>query len=220
MTALIGTLRSSIGKKTVMAVTGLLLLGFVIAHLLGNLQVYAPDDGKSLREYAQFLRHNMALLWGARLVLLGLVVAHILTAVLLWLENNAARPVCYAVKEYRKADYAARTMIVSGPIIALFVVYHLLHLTWGTVHPDFNEHDVYKNVVNGFRSPLASAAYIAAMALLGTHLSHGIWSMCQTVGINHPRYNGFLHSASMVVGWGLALGNISIPVAVLTGIVY
>ncbi|MBI3272345.1 MAG: succinate dehydrogenase cytochrome b subunit [Planctomycetes bacterium] len=217
MSALASTLQSSIGKKFLMAVTGLVLFGFVVGHLLGNLQLYIPDGGKKINEYAEFLHHNLALLWGARIVLLGAVLVHILVAFSLAYDNRRARPVAYGIKNWRRASYASRTMIVSGPIIALFVVYHLLHFTIGSVHPSFRPSDVHHNLIAGFSSFGASFAYILAMLLLGNHLHHGLWSMLQTVGVNHPRYNVPLQVLSGVVGWGIALGNISFPVAVLMG---
>ncbi|MBI5368373.1 MAG: succinate dehydrogenase cytochrome b subunit [Planctomycetes bacterium] len=219
MSALAGPLSSSIGKKAVMAVTGVVLFGFVVGHLLGNLQIFIPDHGAKLNAYAEFLHHNVGPLWIARLILLGAVFLHIGTAVALWLDNRAARPIPYGHKAWRKASYSSRTMMVSGPIIALFVLYHLSHLTWGATHPSFQPLDVYHNVVAGFSSTPAALAYIAAMLLLGSHLAHGLWSMCQTVGLNHPRYTPWLRALSVLVGWGLALGNISIPLAVMAGVI-
>ncbi|MBI2921818.1 MAG: succinate dehydrogenase cytochrome b subunit [Planctomycetes bacterium] len=206
---------SSIGKKSVMAVTGLVLFGFVVGHLVGNLQVFIPDDGKKLNAYAAFLKANAGVLWGARIVLLAALLAHVGIAILLALENRGARPVAYRVKTYREASYAARTMIISGPLILLYVVYHLLHFTWGTVHPSFNHDDVYHNVITGFQQPAASAVYIVAMALLGLHLFHGLWSMCQSLGVNHPKYNALLRAGSAAVASAITIGYIAIPVAVM-----
>lgn len=214
-----GFLRSSIGKKSLMAVTGLMLLAFVIGHLAGNLQIFIPDGGKKLNEYAEFLKKTPLVLWGTRFAMLVAVLVHIGVAVKLTAENHAARPVKYAGRTWREADYASRTMMWSGPIIAAFVVYHLLHYTVGSVHPKFDVHDVYRNVVIGFSVPWVSCAYIVAMLLLGLHLYHGFWSMFQTFGVNHPKYTPMLRSASAFLAGGIAAGYISIPVAVLMGLV-
>ncbi len=151
-------------------------------------------------------------------VLLVSVLVHIVAGVQLWLANRAARPVGYLKRAWVEASFASRTMIISGPLLGAFVLYHLLHLTWGTVHPQFNhELDVYANVVRGFRQVPASIAYIAAMVFLGFHLSHGIWSMFQSVGWNHPRYMPLIQKAAVVAAVLIVAGNISIPVAVLAG---
>ncbi|MCE9582780.1 MAG: succinate dehydrogenase cytochrome b subunit [Planctomycetes bacterium] len=211
-------LNSSIGKKTVMAITGLALFGFVVAHLVGNLQVFIPDDGKSINAYGHLLKSKPALIWTARLTLLALLFAHVITAIRLSLENNAARPVGYQVKNWREASYASRTMMISGPLIFLYVVYHLLHFTVGVVHPKFDHEDVYRNVILGFQSTPAALVYIAAMLMLATHLRHGLWSLCQTLGINHPKYTPALKAGSTVVAAAIAVGYISIPVSVMIGI--
>jgi succinate dehydrogenase cytochrome b subunit len=210
-------LSSSIGKKVVMAVTGLVLLGFVVGHLVGNLQVYLGRE--AMNHYAEFLRaflHGTGL-WIARAGLLVAVALHIWAAASLTLANRAARPHGYRQRDDLAATYASRTMRWSGVIVALFVVYHLMHLTWGNVHPDFRHGDVYHNFIAGFRQPLASAFYIVAMVLLGLHLQHGAWSMLQTVGLNHPRYNRLRQGFAYAMAALVVLGNISFPVAVLTG---
>ena len=209
---------SSVGRKAVMAVTGVILFLFIVGHLVGNLQVFLFDEGKALNSYAALLKSKPALLWGARITMLFTVLVHIFTAVALWLENRAARPTPYVFKRYREANYASRTMIVSGPLIGLYVVYHLLHFTTGTVHPDFNSHEVYRNVILGFQNPAAAGVYIAAMLLLGTHLYHGLWSMCQSIGANHPKYNCLLTYGSAMIACVITLGYVSIPVSVLAGI--
>lgn len=212
--------RSTVGKKTVMAVTGVIGFGFVIAHMLGNLQFYLGPD--VLNEYSAALRRNPALLLGARLTLLGVVIAHVIAATQLTMQNSQARPNGYRVWTPRKSTYASRTMKYTGPILALFIVYHLLHLTYGTVHPNFkhgpgNVPDTYHNVVAGFSFIPASLVYIAAMAFLGFHLSHGIWSMFQSIGWNHPRYTPIVRKLSTIIAVLIVLGNISIPIAVMLG---
>ena len=212
-----------IGKKAVMAVTGVMLVGYVFAHLLGNLQIYSSDP-EQINRYAAFLHNpsNAAALWAARTVLLAAVVLHIVAATQLWLQNRAARPVGYVKKADVPASYAARTMVWSGPIVAAFVVFHVLHLTVGAVVPLHelgpNMPDVRYNVITGFSNPWISGFYILAMILLCLHLYHGIWSMFQSVGISHPRYTPLLKNAAAVLSILVAVGNCSIPIAVLTGL--
>lgn len=206
---------SSIGKKMVMAATGLVLFGFVVGHLSGNLLVYSGAE--QMDAYAHFLREHPVALWGTRSLLLVCVIAHIMVAIALTADRMRARPVPYTVAANIQSSYAARTMIVSGPILALFVVYHILHFTLGTVHPHFTD-SVHANVVAGFRQWPASAVYIVAMLLLGHHLSHGLWSMFQTVGLNSPRWDTLLRRGADAVALLITLGNISIPAAVLAGI--
>lgn len=208
--------QDSIGKKLVMAVSGLILFGFVVGHLAGNLQVYLGPE--VFNGYAEFLRSEPALLWGTRLVVFLAVVAHIWTAVALSRLKTAARPVAYARWSSQGTSYASRTMMWSGPILAAFIVYHLLHMTFGTLHPAFDPENVYQNFIIGFSSFPVVAAYVVAMAMLGMHLSHGIWSMFQTAGFNHPTGTKWLKVLSWVIAAVIALGFISMPVAVLTGI--
>jgi succinate dehydrogenase / fumarate reductase cytochrome b subunit len=217
MTAVWRFFGSSIGKKVVMAATGVVLVGFVVLHLLGNLQVY--EGPEKLNAYGAALRRVPELLWGARLSLLASVGLHIWAAYSLTRMNRAARPRGYAVHDYRESTYASRTMRWSGVTLLLFVVYHLLHFTFGTVHNDFREGDVYHNVVSGFRAWPVSALYIAAMLALGLHLYHGVWSMLQTLGVSHPRYNPLRHTLATLLTVFVVAGNISIPVAVLMGLV-
>ncbi len=208
---------STLGKKYLMAVTGIILFVFVIGHLLGNLQIYLGAE--RLNHYAALLRGAPGLLWTARIVLLLCVGVHIVAAVQLFLANRSARPERYRMTRYRAADYSARTMVWSGPIIALFVGYHLLHLTFGTAHPSFVADDVYHNVVTGFRVWPVSALYIAANLLLGYHLYHGLWSLFQSLGLSHPAYDRWRRVFAAVTSIAIAAGNVSIPVAVLTGLV-
>jgi len=206
---------SSIGKKVVMALSGAVLFGFVIAHLLGNLQVY--EGPEKLDAYGAALRRLPALLWSARIVLLVSVVAHIWSATSLTLMNRAARPQEYRLRRYREADYASRTMRWSGVILLAFIIYHLLDLTFGRVNPDFVEGSVYHNLVASFQSVPVAAFYVVAMLLLGLHLYHGIWSMLQTLGLSHPRYEALRRRVAGAVTGIIVLGNVSIPVAVQAG---
>lgn len=212
--------RSTIGKKVMMAVTGAVGFGFVVAHLAGNLQFYLGPE--ALNEYGASLRRNPGLLLAARLTLLAAVVLHLIAAFQLLALNSAARPEGYRAWTPRKSSYASRTMKYSGPILALFILYHLLHLTAGTVHPNFRYSsgdlpDVYHNVVAGFSSIPAALAYIVAMGFLGLHMAHGVWSLAQSIGWNHPRYTPMLQKLAVLVTVLIVLGNISIPLSVLLG---
>ena len=215
-------MRSSLGLKIVMALTGIVLFGFVIAHMIGNLQVYLGPE--VFNHYAELLRelgHGMAL-WIARAGLLVAVGLHIWSAWRLTLMNNAARPVGYREVERRESTYASRTMRWSGVILLLFIVYHLLHFTFGVhaVHPQFVPGDAYHNFVTGFQNPLVSGFYILAMLALGLHLYHGAWSFMQTLGLSHPRYDHLRYAFAALVTIVILAGNISFPVAVLTGYVH
>jgi succinate dehydrogenase / fumarate reductase cytochrome b subunit len=208
---------STIGKKAVMAVTGLILFGFLVAHMLGNLQIFLGRE--VMNAYAQTLHASAGLLWGARFVLGISVILHAWAAIQLSGVKSAARPIGYVKPGNVQASWASRSMMLSGPVIALFVIGHLLHLTTGTIHPQFVELRAYENVVNGFSNPVASILYIGAMLLVGSHLSHGIWSMFQSVGFSHPRYTPKLKVFSGVFSWILIAGFVAVPLAVLLGMV-
>ena len=215
-----GFYRSAVGKKTVMAVTGAIGFAFVVGHLLGNLQFYLGPE--VLNEYAATLRRNASLLLIARTSLVAALIAHVVAAAQLTALNSSARPQGYRNWTPRKSSYAARTMKYSGPILALFVAYHLLHLTLGAVHPNFkhgpgNVPDTYHNVVAGFSSIPVVLSYVLAMAFLGFHMSHGIWSMFQSIGWNHPRYSPMVRKLAVAAAILIVLGNISIPISVLLG---
>jgi succinate dehydrogenase / fumarate reductase, cytochrome b subunit len=211
---------SSIGKKVVMAATGLVLYSFVIGHMIGNLQIYLGP--KAMNDYAEFLQHFLhgQGIWLARGGLLVAVGLHVWTAVALTLSNRSARPVPYRDWQARESTYASRTMVWSGPILAAFISYHLAHLTLGSAHPEFVRGDVFRNVVVGFQNPFASAFYALAMVALGLHMYHGFWSMLQTLGLSHPRWNAIRRTVSLLLAAVVVLGNVSIPVAVLAGLVH
>lgn len=226
MTGAMTLYRSSIGKKAVMAVTGFIWVGFVIVHMIGNLKMYfGPEDyntyGEFLREVGYPLFPHTALLWIFRIVLIGAIFFHILAATQLTMMNQSSRPSGYGQTDRVQPlyVYASRTMRWGGVIILLFIIYHILHFTTGTLHGDFIYGDVYHNVVTGFRVWWVSAVYILAMVALGLHLLHGVWSMFQTLGWNSSRYTRFLRGLALVVTAVVVLGNISFPLAVLAGIV-
>ncbi len=205
-----------IGKKAVMAVTGLILFGFVLVHMAGNLQFFLGKE--AFDAYARLLRVEPALLWGARLVLLVSVVLHIVASIQLTALKQTARPIAYQKKADIDSSYAARTMMWSGPIVAAFIVFHLLHFTVGAVGiAHYREGLVYDNVIEGFQVIPVSIAYIVAMVLLGMHLNHGVWSMFQSLGVSNPRYSAGLRVFAKVFSVLIVLGFISIPLAVMAG---
>jgi succinate dehydrogenase / fumarate reductase cytochrome b subunit len=210
---------STVGQKLVMAVTGLILFGFLIVHMLGNLQVYMGAE--AFNGYSHFLHtllHGQAL-WIARAVLLGSVLLHIWAAITLWRRSRAARPIGYQQLRPRESNYASRTMRLSGLIVIAFVVYHLLDLTFGTVNPDFVDGDVYHNFVASFRVLPVAGLYLLANVCLGFHLYHGSWSFMQTLGLNHPRYNPLRNRLAIGIAMLVVVGNLSFPIAVLAGAV-
>ena len=223
--------RSSLGKKYVMALTGLALFAFVVGHLLGNLQVFGKPE--LINSYAHFLKSKPGLLWGARLGLLATVALHVAAAITLSAANKAARPVAYAGGSAYGSDWRSRYMLVSGLVILAFVVYHLLHYTaqlpalnggldvrslTARLADGTQVQDVYAMMVHGFQKGWVSLFYLIAQALLFVHLGHGLSSMFQSLGLrNHvwwPRISWFARVASFVI----FLGYASIPVAVLAGL--
>jgi succinate dehydrogenase / fumarate reductase cytochrome b subunit len=211
-------MRAPIGKKAAMAVSGLVLFGFVVAHLLGNLQIYL---GRArLNAYARGLREIPVALWTLRILLMAAVVVHVVSALQLTQLKKEARPVPYGRYEPTVSSYGSRTMIVSGLILVVFIIYHLLHFTFGTVHPNFVELDAFDNVVNGFKVTPAALAYIVAMICLGLHLRHGIWSLFQSLGFSHPRYTPMLKKFATAMTVFIVGGNISIPVSVMLGFIH
>ena len=211
---------SSIGKKVLMALSGIILFLYVVAHLLGNLQLYASSE--AINSYAKLLHSNPGVLWFARIVLLASVGVHAIAGIQLWMRKREARPVAYHDKENIQASAASRTMIVSGLLIGLFVVYHVLDLTMGvtrTSSQGYEELNPAYNVTHGFAYAPAAIAYIIAMVALGFHLWHGVYSMFGTLGLTHPRYTENVKKLAAAVATLIALANVSIPVAVLTGLV-
>jgi succinate dehydrogenase / fumarate reductase, cytochrome b subunit len=211
--------QSTNGKKVVMAVTGAMMFAFVIGHMLGNLQMFeAPEH---INAYGHFLHNLGELLWIERGIMTLAIALHITVTVQLALRSKAARPVGYSRKEAINSSYASRTMYWSGPIVLAFIIFHLLHFTAGYIHPQaqFVEGDVYGNVVSAFKVWWVSAWYIFAMCLLGTHLSHGLWSMFQSVGLAGKRHTPLLKKAAQAIAILIVLGYISIPISVLLGFV-
>ncbi|PWT94207.1 MAG: succinate dehydrogenase [Acidobacteria bacterium] len=221
MNGAIAIYRSSVGKKVIMGATGVIGFGYVLGHMIGNLQAFPFFGGKeAFNAYAHFLHHSHGLIYVARVILITAVVLHIVAAYQLWRMSAQARPNTYERWDPVASNYASRTMRWTGPLLLLFIIYHLLHLTFGTVHPNFNrEGDVYSNLVIGFQNPLVSGFYIVAMLALSLHLYHGIWSMFQSLGLNTPKYDPFFHHFAVVFTVLVTIGFISVPVGVLTGII-
>lgn len=212
-------LASTIGRKIVMAVTGIILFGFVVGHMAGNLQLYL--GASVMNEYAVFLREILhgAGLWIARAVLLIAVILHVWAAVSLTRDDWAARPVPYREWTADRSTYASRSMRWTGLFLLVFVVYHLLDLTFGTVNPGFEHGDVYGNVVRSFRVVPVSVFYLVAMVLLGLHLKHGTLSMLKTLGMSHPRHLQIAGQALTAIVAVTIVANMSFPLSVLFGIV-
>ncbi len=217
MKLITGLYGSTLGKKILMAVTGIILFGFVTAHMIGNLQLY--QGAEVLNHYAELLQSNRLVLWSFRSVLLFCVAVHVLAAVQLWLRNRSSRPVRYRVFNPPAVDYAARTMVWSGPIVLLFIMYHLSDFTIGWANPDFVRGDVYHNVISSFRVWWIAGIYMLANLLLAIHLYHGLWSLFQTFGWDHPRFGGVRRWIAIAFAVAIGAGNISMPLAVLTGLV-
>ena len=220
-----GFYRSALGKKATMAVSGIVLFGFVLVHMLGNLKLY--QGAEKIDAYASFLREigspilpHGGVLWALRVGLIAAVVLHVLSAYQLTRTSRKARPVGYKSRKTMQATYSSRTMRWGGAILLLFVIYHLAHLTWGTVHPEFEHGAVYNNVVAGFSVGWVSALYCVAQVALGFHLYHGLWSMFQTLGIAVPRgARDWRRGFAALFSWVITLANLSFPIAVLTGVV-
>ncbi len=224
MVRLFAHFQSSVGKKMIMALTGLGLAGFVMAHMLGNLQLF--EGPHALNSYAAFLRDMPIVLWAVRIGLLSIAVFHIGLALQLGMRNRRARPVEYTVHRYRQASIASRTMAISGMALLVFVGFHLLHLTAGVIDPGFNDRldaeghrDVYSKVVYAFQNPFVVLLYLAGQLGLGLHLNHAIASSIQTMGFEHAGLNRLLKALGPVIGLIVVLGNVAIILAVFLGIV-
>jgi len=205
--------RSTVGRKIVMAVTGMILVGFVTVHMTGNLLIFKGPA--AINGYSRFLHRATELLWPLRLVLLTALIFHVHSAWSLTRDARAARPEGYAQRKLQAATWSARTMRWGGVLLLVFVVFHLLHFTTGTLHPEFDPHDVYSNVVIGFSIPAVAIFYVIAMAALALHLHHGVWSLFQTLGLNHPHLNPARRRLATFLAVVVPVGFAAIPVAVM-----
>src|SRR5579863_2963541 len=208
---------TTIGKKAVMAISGVTLAGFVLGHLIGNLQIFLGPD--QFNSYARTLRHLPELIWPVRALLLVSVILHIWSSLQLAVTKSEARPTGYVRYNPAGSSYASRTMYWSGPIIAAFVIYHLMQFTFGVGGTPYNQFDAYGNVISGFRVPAVSIFYIIAMALLCLHLRHGLWSLFQTLGFYHPRHTPRIHRLASLISLFIFFGFISIPIAVMLRVI-
>lgn len=225
MNALKRIFQSSLGKKYIMAISGMLLFLFVIAHMLGNLQIYLGKD--FINGYAHGLKSMPELLWAGRVGLLVLAILHIITALQLAAANRRARPVGYDDSRVYGASFASQAILFSGLIVFAFIIYHLLHFTIGVIQPDAltyrttldgeSVHDVYKMMVMGFSSPWISLIYLICMGLLCLHLSHGVSSMFQSLGWKKRAYGQAIDRFAKTAALIIFIGNCSIPIAVMAG---
>jgi succinate dehydrogenase / fumarate reductase cytochrome b subunit len=210
---------STVGKKVSMALSGIILFAYVVAHMLGNMQIYLGSE--VINRYAHFLHANEGMLWGARIVLLAAVLIHAIAGIQLWARKREARPIPYRNKENIQATPASRTMIWTGVIIAVFIVYHVLDLTLGTARSaPYRDLDPAFNITQGFAQAPAAIAYIVAMVALGFHLWHGVYSMFGSLGLDSARYMNGIRRIAAFAATVIALANISVPVAVLTGLLH
>jgi len=219
--------RSTIGKKAIMAVTGLLLVGFVIAHMAGNLQVFIGPA--KMNAYASFLKSLGEFLWLARIILLVALVLHVLMAWQLTQIKRKARPIDYTTREAQVSTVASRTMRWGGVLLLVFIVFHILHFTTGTVfpvastpdamYPAWSHTDVYGNIISAFRTPWVVAFYVVAMLFLMLHLFHGAWSSVRTLGLTKPSRHPLHRRVATLIAVVVWLGFSVIPVAVLLGVI-
>ena len=219
-----GFTQATVGKKVLMAITGISIVGFVVIHLIGNLQIFAGQE--KLNAYAEMLQNMGALKWGFRSVIALFFSVHIWKGIILWLENKKARPVSYAKENTLEASIASKTMIYSGVTILLFVAYHISHFTLLDCHPEYQNlplvdgrFDVYSMVILGFSEPLISAIYIAAISMMSFHLSHATSSFFQTLGLTSPECLKKLKIVSHTFAFIIFLGYVSMPIAVMMHII-
>lgn len=216
---------SSIGRKYIVAVTGLLLIGFVAAHLLGNLSIFLGAD--MINSYGQHLRDLGPLLWIARISLLLVVILHIYFTMALWRENKKATPQKYAVQHTLETTIYARSMRLSGLVILSFVLFHLAQFTWKWVNPEYElwldaagQHDIYRMLLAAFSNPWVAGFYLLSVGLLAMHLSHGIGSLFQTLGLASDKLRIRFQRAGLIIAWVFFIGYASIPVSIFLGLLH
>ena len=221
--------RTTVGKKILVAASGVVLFGFVLIHMIGNLKMLFPPDEAgvfAMDVYAEYLRNfaypimpHYGFLWVFRLLLLAAVVTHVVAVVQLWRLSNSARQQSYKKLDDLSLSYASRTMRWGGIIVGLFIVYHILHFTTGQAHSDFVAGAVHRNFVIAFQSPLVFGVYFIAQSALALHLYHGVWSFFQTLGLNHPKYNRFRRPFAAAFSAIVFIGFLTPPTLVLTGVI-
>jgi succinate dehydrogenase / fumarate reductase cytochrome b subunit len=205
-----------IGKKAVMGLSGAILFGFVFVHMAGNLQFFLGRQ--RFDAYGAALQATAPLLWGTRIVLLLAVVLHVTAALQLSALSRAARPVGYQKPGKRASTLANRSMLGGGLVLFAFIIFHLMHFTIGNAHPHFVHGAIYDNVMSGFQVAPVAIGYVVAMGCLGLHLFHGVWSLTQSLGFNHPTYTPRIKIAAQVFAAVVTLGFASLPLAVLAGV--
>ena len=217
--------RTSIGKKVIMAVSGVIWIGYVVMHMYGNLkafggEVYFNAYAEGLRSLGAPVFGHLHLLTLARIVFVLSIVLHVWAALSLYRQAARARPDRYATRRVVQANYASRTMRYGGVVIALFLVFHLAQLTWGVpaVHSEFIRGSAYRNLLAAFQSPLVTAFYLVALAALGFHLFHGVWSMFQTLGLNSQRYDGTIKGLAWILAIVVPVGFAVVPISIQLGI--
>jgi succinate dehydrogenase / fumarate reductase cytochrome b subunit len=224
---------TAVGKKYVMAITGIIGVGFIIGHMVGNLKVYLGaiehhgEQHYDIDIYGEFLRellvpilpHGYAL-WGLRLVLIGAIILHLHAAWSLTILNRNARPVKYqGARDYQVANFASRTMRWSGVLVLFFLAWHLADLTWGWLNPDFEYGAIYRNLDASLSRVPVAALYIVANIALGIHLFHGVWSLFQSMGWNNPRFNRWRRAIATGIAAAVVVGNVSFPIMTLAGVI-
>ncbi len=210
---------SMVGKKVVMGITGLIGIGFVILHSLGNLLVFRGPS--AINSYSHFLKSTAELLWTVRIVLIVAVILHVIAAIQLTRQNRVARPIGYTRRETQVATISSRTMRWGGALLLVFIVVHILHFTTGTIRPAgvFSSEDVYTNVVTSFRIWWVALFYVVAMIALGLHLFHGAWSSVRSIGLSPPSPQPLHRRLSLLIAVFVWAAFTAIPVAVFSGIV-
>jgi succinate dehydrogenase / fumarate reductase cytochrome b subunit len=219
--------RSDVGRKWVMALSGIAILLFVFVHMAGNLHLYESPErfneyAEGLRDVGEPLLPRTFILWFARLGLIGAFAIHIHAGFTLWWKNRHARPIGYeADREWVTASFASRYMLVTGVIILVFVGYHLAQLTWGwsIFHPDFVHGDARGNLINALENPAVAGVYIVANLAVGLHILHGAWSMFQSLGLTNPRFNQWRRNFALAFAALVVVGNLSFPLLITTGLV-
>ncbi len=217
--------RTTIGKKALMAVTGVIWVGYVFVHMYGNLKAFLGAEAfnlyaEGLRSFGEPVLGHLHFLFIARVVLIASLVIHVWAAASLFQQARAARPKSYGQWRAVQANYASRTMRIGGVVIFLFVLYHLAHLTWGVpvIHGDYIRGDAYHNLIVGFQSPLVVILYLLALVALGFHLWHGVWSMFQTLGFNNQNWDGVFRALAWTLAIVVPVGFAAVPLGVLLGI--
>jgi succinate dehydrogenase / fumarate reductase, cytochrome b subunit len=209
---------SSVGKKIVMGATGLVMVGYLVVHMAGNLQLFLGRE--TINRYAAILHTSEELLWVVRIVLIASVILHVIAAYQLTMRDRAARPIGYRKHERQSSTIGSRLMRWGGVLILVFIPLHLLNFTTGGWHPAFEHGDVYGNLVYAFEQwPLLAAFYLVVMVFVGFHLYHGAWAMLRTLGVAKPSANPLQRRFVSLLAWVVAVGFVSVPVAIVLGLV-